>query len=505
MAQQDPNIIGRFVGLRGQLIGQQRAQQQIAQQPQRDRLLGLQLQGRELSNQQQQAQIARFTEESNLRSMVQGALSFQQVGDDPEQQNLFLNKRINEITRRGGDPSDTLELLQTPAAQRGQVIENVLNIGRQRGIISQKTQPRFAAPFAAETTGGESVFLQQDPTTGGLSQVQEFRPTTKTEKGQQQTTLVRNLIAQGLEPGTPAFQAAIQTQLQRPEPAGQQPTTLVRNITAAGFKEGTPQFQTEIKKQLNKGFNRPTELQRNLRLAGIEPDSSEGQKIIKASLVGSKTKLSISPDGSISFASGVGLEEGATPIERKTRTDLESKLVNFEQNISDLNRIETQFKPDFLTFLGRGKAFLSGIKSKAGVRLTGDEKRFVQQRRKFTQNINQFFNRYRKEITGAAASVQELEGLKKSMFNEDLSPVEFDAAFSEFKSGVLRSRRLVRKMLREGVQGDLRNKNSEVSKQFNAQFLGGGDDDTQDRIKDLLGEGKTEDEIGQVLDAEGYI
>lgn len=427
------SVLSDFINRRGQLLNQQAVQQQISQGPQRNRLLGLQVRGKELANTQQENQQARFTEESNLRSVVNAALQFQQVGNNPDAQNAFLNKRIGEISARGGDPTDTLNLLETAPEERAQVIENVLNIGRQRGIIKQPSQSRFAQPFAAQTTGGESVFVRSDPATGAVTQVQGFVPVSKSSSLEQQ-----------------------------------------------------------------------------LLNADIDPNSTEGIKLqrqILAKKASSKgRRISFNPEtGETVIEEGVGVG-GAQGITKKTKGNLEKQLVTFERNISDLTRIEEQFKPEFLTFLGRGQSFLSSIKSKAGAGLDKDEKRFLQQRTRFTNNINQFFNRYRKDITGAAASVQELESLKKSMFNEDLSPAEFEASFGEFKSGVLRSRRLVRKLLREGIQGSLKDKKSDVAKQFNAQFLGGGDDDPTIRINEIRASGvEDREEIKRILKNEGYI
>jgi len=243
-----------------------------------------------------------------------------------------------------------------------------------------------------------------------------------------------------------------------------------------------------------------TALARNLELLpGLS--AKDRDQIVRANLLGRSQSFTVSPDGTVTFRSGKGVT--AAGLQRPTARLLEKKLVSFEENIDDLKRIETQIKPEFLTFQGRGRAFFTAIKSKAGVDITPQEKQFVQQRKRFVQNINQFFNAYRKEITGAAASVQELEGLKASMFNEDLSPVEFEAAFDEFKNSVFRGRRLARKLLREGVSGNFKNKRSPAAKQFDQEFTVGGDDSALDRIRELE-ETKSEEEIFQILRDEGY-
>ena len=232
-----------------------------------------------------------------------------------------------------------------------------------------------------------------------------------------------------------------------------------------------------------------------------DPSLSEVERgYILADLAGQQQRIEVNPDGSISVVTGKDVGAG---IQKKTTTDIEKKLVSAEENILNLNRIEQQFKPDYLTYLGRGKAFISSIKSKAGGKLSEEERSFMGGRRKFTENINRFFNQYRKEITGAAASVQELSSLKKAMFNEDLSPAEFEASFNEFKSSVLRNQRLHRKLLRDGVRGNFKNKKSQAAKRLDQLHTSGADDSVLDRINDLK-EKKSEAEMLEILQNEGY-
>lgn len=317
--------------------------------------------------------------------------------------------------------------------------------------------------------------------------------------GQPQSEQVRVLNAQiqrvNRRGGDPSNTQGLLDLVQGTPEENQQAQGFIQNAIAQGEREGFLKPRAVQKPEAR------TTLARNLELAGIDPLSKLGRDLITRNLAGSSQSFTVSPDGTVTFQSGKGISPAG--LQRKTVTDLEKKLVTFETNIDNLKRIESQIKPEFLTFAGRGKAFFSGLKSKAGVDLSKEEKSFVQERTRFTQNINQFFNAYRKEITGAAASVQELEGLKKSMFNVDLSPVEFEAAFDEFKNGVQRGRRLTRKLLREGVTGNLKNKRSEVSKRFDQEFTTGGDDSTLDRIRELEGT-KSEEEIFQILEDEGY-
>ena len=371
-------IAQSFIGGRGAAL------QQVAQQQQTAR--GAQQFG--LQQQSQQAELDRFTNEDNLKSMVQGALQIQNI-TNPMEQDAFLNRRIQEITARGGDPRDTIELLQTPPEQRKSVIDNVIGIGERFGVIkpTQKAaQGKFGAPFAAVGQGGKDVFAQTIPG-GGVREV-----------------------------------------------------------------------------------------------PGIIPRPRTGETI------------TTTPEGGVTITRGVA----ASPkLDKQIIRNLSKSIINNEQNLSRLDRIGSQFIPEFLTFGGRIGATISSLKSKAGVDLKPEDRKFLQNRRKFTQNINQVFNAYRKEITGAAASVQELESLKKAMLSEDLSPAEFQASFDEFRRELQRSNRLSRKVLRDGLPGSF-------GKNLDALFTSGADDNADVRGEELLQEGLTEDQVFEKLESEGF-
>ncbi len=74
--------------------------------------------------------------------------------------------------------------------------------------------------------------------------------------------------------------------------------------------------------------------------------------------------------------------------------------------------------------------------------LTGKNKEeradFIEKRSQYINNIEQVFNTYKKEITGAAAGEKEIDQLRASFLNGDMSPSEFmgamDQVVSKYKS-----------------------------------------------------------------------
>lgn len=165
-----------------------------------------------------------------------------------------------------------------------------------------------------------------------------------------------------------------------------------------------------------------------------------------------------------------------------------------------LRRIRDNYDPNFLTYQGRGKAAVAGVMDKAGI--SGkDDRAMLKQRRRFEQNVRREFNAYRKEITGAAAAVQEMEELKRSMMNVDQSPAEFEASFDEYVREIQRSMRIKARLLREGVRVG----SEEFGKRFDDLFLSGGDDDISARALELEAQDISEEEGDAILKQEGYL
>lgn len=202
--------------------------------------------------------------------------------------------------------------------------------------------------------------------------------------------------------------------------------------------------------------------------------------------------LSIGADGTIVY--------GDAPLDKSVSKAAQEKVISAGESLARLQRIKDTYKPEYLTYQGKAENYLSSIKSKAGVDLSPQEKEDLQQRRKFTQAVNYDFNQYRKEITGAAAAVSELENLKKAALNDDLGPDEFEAAFSEYVEERQRSLRIYNKLLREGLKPG--------TKQFGSAldqlFIGSGDDDINARGDELEANGLSEEQVLEQLKLEGY-
>lgn len=139
--------------------------------------------------------------------------------------------------------------------------------------------------------------------------------------------------------------------------------------------------------------------------------------------------LSTSPDGSVTLTQG---NVPAEQLTKQNRNKVQSGILKAEKSLLDLDGIGKTFSDEFLTFGGKAKAGVGSFLDKTGLDVGQSLQDFNAKRVGFVNNVRQFFNTYRKDITGAAASVQELEFLMKSMLNENLGPDEFKSAYDQF-------------------------------------------------------------------------
>lgn len=183
------------------------------------------------------------------------------------------------------------------------------------------------------------------------------------------------------------------------------------------------------------------------------------------------------PDGqTLTITSGV---TGPSNLGRRATGRIEEDLINGEGTLQRLQSIMQEFDPDALTFFGKAEASALRFAEKAGVDLSAANKLALAQRRRFTNAVEQNFNLYRKNITGAAAAIKELEILRESFLSSDLSPTEFKAEFDRYQGQIKRSQRLLRRIRREGLDKPFGTRMDEL-------FTTGQDDDPQARGQELL-------------------
>lgn len=145
----------------------------------------------------------------------------------------------------------------------------------------------------------------------------------------------------------------------------------------------------------------------------------------------------------------LSINDGKQEMTKPTANKVQDSILDAETALSGLDSIANSFSGDYLTYQGRAKAFGGRLLDKAG--MENDMTRFNASRTKMRNEVNQFFNQYRKDITGAAASEKELEQLKDSILNEDMGPAEFKAAYDQFNAKIRKNLELNKRTARGGV------------------------------------------------------
>ena len=104
--------------------------------------------------------------------------------------------------------------------------------------------------------------------------------------------------------------------------------------------------------------------------------------------------------------------------------------------------------------------------------LTPDEEKFLTTARRFRSKVEDAFNDYRTQVTGAAAAIAEIERLRKVFINTDLSDTEFKATYSSLFETMRRTREIYSEMLREGLdpkRGDIKDFENEFNYRWYAK------------------------------------
>lgn len=181
---------------------------------------------------------------------------------------------------------------------------------------------------------------------------------------------------------------------------------------------------------------------------------------------------------------GVNIYTGKIPLAKKTISDAQKGIVSGRIERIGLGDIRKNFDPSFLTFGGKAANIASGLIDKTGFGAELPEsgplsKTTLKKQTKFKQSVQQTFNRYRKEITGAAAAVQELASLQKALFNLDQSPIEFEAALDNYEAAANRIDELRIELLQEGIDPAT----PEGGKMLDDAFLGAVQPSPQKRLR----------------------
>lgn len=183
------------------------------------------------------------------------------------------------------------------------------------------------------------------------------------------------------------------------------------------------------------------------------------------------------PDGTVISTGGPGLGKPAV-------NKIEEKQLDSIEALSRLNNMQSNFKPEFLTYDAKWSNMVTGVKEKAGFKLQPSERKFVTEFSRFKQDALSNTNRTIKEITGAAMTegeakrIQgELPNVGNGLFDGD-SPTQFksklDNGVRNVKRALVRynyAKRLGKDPLKTGIElADVDNLVRERGKELEATY-----------------------------------
>jgi hypothetical protein len=278
-----------------------------------------------------------------------------------------------------------------------------------------------------------------------------------------------------------------------PKEAADTRTAAMKEAEAIGLAEGTPEYRNFI---LSRSAKTPSVSIKQ----GVDPKTgqpgfyqfADGKLVGKVEGVNppAQTGIVVGPDGTVTVGALSSGNVGKA----------QEKVTGAIDNLSRLKDIRSTFDPQFLTYVGKGRQALLKTKERAGVSLDPTEKQYLGQYRQFSEGVEQFFNQYKKDITGAAAAVAEISALKDSIINTDLSPTEFTSSYDRLVNEATRTINIQNSLLEKGL--------SPSSKDFQNQadqlFLSGRGKNFMQRGMELEKQGLNDEQIKQQLRLEGY-
>jgi hypothetical protein len=158
-------------------------------------------------------------------------------------------------------------------------------------------------------------------------------------------------------------------------------------------------------------------------------------------------------------------------LQKSTQTQTEKDIRSGVNLLEDLNLINASFKEEFLTAKGKVKYEL--LKKKdllAPGSLKPEEAQYLASYGVWDANSNQYFNRYRKDITGVAAGAKEIGYLKSSIPSDEDTPAVYRAKMQNQIKIQERLNNAAADFLKLG-SGVVYKTNPDGSRQYSQEFL----------------------------------
>ena len=155
----------------------------------------------------------------------------------------------------------------------------------------------------------------------------------------------------------------------------------------------------------------------------------------------------------------------SSDLEKSNKTNLMKTVIKGTDLLSNLERQELLFEDDFLSYTGRLKFEALKVKDQFKIPLSSEERGFLNRRSTWLQTNQQYFNDYRKSVTGVAAGEKEIGWIQESIPSDKDTPATFKAK--------LKNQKVIQKKLIDNAQQFLKlkgkssmNENGEYTREY---------------------------------------
>lgn len=160
-------------------------------------------------------------------------------------------------------------------------------------------------------------------------------------------------------------------------------------------------------------------------------------------------------------------QEQREALKASAETQVQKDVIDSEQLVKEIKNIQDGYNPKYFTWKGRAGLNASKIAEKAkgiwGVEdltdyaaeeLTGkspkERAKYLRKATTYLNSVEQFFQKFRKKITGAQAAVQELNQLRSAFLSGDMAPSEFRGALDQISRKANEELQYNKEILRKG-------------------------------------------------------
>lgn len=202
----------------------------------------------------------------------------------------------------------------------------------------------------------------------------------------------------------------------------------------------------------------------------ISKDGQDQVTINTSTPEGLAKATNLTEQGYTKFTKGVQAGD-ISQLQKTTATQVEKDIRTGVNLLEDLTLIEASYKPEFSTIEGRVKFnYLKNLDKLNPGALSVDQKQYLASFGVWDANSQQYFNRYRKDITGVAAGEKEIGYLKNSIPSDTDSPSVYTAKIQNQKKIQERLNNAAADFLKVGTNVVYKT-NKDGSRQYSQEFL----------------------------------